>query len=85
MANPAPSPILVTIPHAASMIARSRGFVYQAISTGKIIAVKSDGRTLVTVDSLQAYAASLPQAKIKPIAKRQPKRVRQASVTSVVV
>jgi hypothetical protein len=76
MANPAPSPILVTIPHAASMLARSRGFIYQAISTGKISAVKSDGRTLVTVESLRAYVANLPQAKIKPMTRRAPERLR---------
>jgi hypothetical protein len=73
------APILVSIPHAAVMIARSRGFIYLAISTGKIRAVKSDGRTLVVVDSLRAYADSLPTAKIKPIAKRQPERLRTAS------
>jgi len=74
-----PTPILVSIPDAAMMIARSRGFIYGAISSGKISAVKSDGRTLVTVESLQTYAASLPPAKIKPIAKRQPERLRAAA------
>jgi hypothetical protein len=73
-----PTPILVSIPDAAMMIARSRGFIYEAISTGKIKAVKSDSRTLVIVDSLRAYAASLDEAKIKPMAKRQPARLRTA-------
>jgi len=68
--------ILCSIPDAALMIGRSRGFIYEAISTGKIEAVKSDKRTLVVVASLHAYAAALPRAKIRPMAKRQPERLR---------
>jgi hypothetical protein len=76
-----PTPILVSIPDAARMIARSRGFIYEAISTNKLKAVKSDGRTLVFVDSLQKYAADLPPVKIKPMRKRQPARLRAALAT----
>ena len=74
--SPTPAPILVSIPDAAIMIARSRGFIYEAISTGKITAVKSDGRTLVVVASLHEYADKLPPAKLKLMAKRQPERLR---------
>jgi len=65
------TPILVTIPQAAAFIARGTSFVYQAIALGQIAAVKSDKRTLVVVDSLRAYAASLPPARIKPITRRK--------------
>ncbi len=61
------APFLVSIPVAADLIGRSVSFVYYAIGNGQIEALKSDGRTLVTVDSLRAYVASLPHAKIKPI------------------
>ena len=70
------SPILVSIPQAAAMIGRGMTFIYSAIGDGTIKAVKSDKRTLIIVESLQAYAASLPAAKIKPIAKRPPARLR---------
>jgi len=34
--------ILCTIPQAAATIARGTRFIYEAIATGKIVAVKSD-------------------------------------------
>jgi hypothetical protein len=63
-------PILCTIPHAAVMLGRGTTFNYGAIGDGKIEAVKSDKRTLVVVESLRRYAASLPLAKIKPLKPR---------------
>lgn len=57
-------PLLMTVPNAANMIARGVTFIYEAISDGKIRAVKSDKRTLVVVESLREYVASLPPAKI---------------------
>jgi hypothetical protein len=68
------APILCRIPQAAMAIGRGRRFVYEAIATGKIQAVKSDKRTLVVVESLRSYAASLPPAKIKPITRRNTMR-----------
>jgi hypothetical protein len=44
---------------------------YSAIGDGKIEAVKSDKRTLVVVESLRRYAATLPAAKIKPVTRRR--------------
>jgi hypothetical protein len=64
-------PILCRIPQAAAMIGRGTRFIYEAIATGKIEAVKSDKRTLVVVDSLRAYVRKLPPAKIKPMLKRR--------------
>jgi hypothetical protein len=61
---PALNPILARIPDAAAMIGRGVTFLYEAISDGRIKAVKSDGRTLVVVASLQEYVAALPPAKI---------------------
>jgi hypothetical protein len=69
-------PILVTIPQAAAMIGRGVTFIYTAIGDGTLQAVKSDKRTLIVVESLRTYAAKLPAAQIKPIAKRPPARLR---------
>lgn len=63
-------PILCTIPQAAATIARGTRFIYEAIATGKIDAVKSDKRTLVVVESLHEYARKLRPAKIKPMTRR---------------
>jgi hypothetical protein len=70
--------ILCTIAEAAAMIGRGQTFVYGAIGDGKIQAVKSDKRTLVVVESLREYAASLPLAKIKPTTRRSLQRLKQA-------
>jgi hypothetical protein len=64
-------PILCTIPNAAAMIGRGTRFIYEAIATDKIKAVKSDKRTLIVVNSLHEYVAGRPAAKIKPQSKRQ--------------
>ncbi len=72
-------PILVSIPNAAAMIGRGITFIYSGLGDGTFDAVKSDGRTLVVVESLRRYAASLPPARIKPIAKRPPPSHRKQS------
>jgi hypothetical protein len=64
------TPLLVTVPQAAAMIARGISSIYVAIGDGKLKAVKSDRRTLIVVDSLHEYVAKLPPAKIRPTAKK---------------
>jgi hypothetical protein len=72
MSEEAPLPlILCSIPNAATMIGRGQTFIYGAIGDGTIEAVKSDKRTLVVVESLRRFAASLPPAKIKPLRRRR--------------
>ena len=66
-----PPPILCRIPQAANMIGRCQRFIYEAIATGQIEAVKSDKRTLVVVESLRKYARELKPAKIKPMIRRR--------------
>jgi hypothetical protein len=56
-------PLLCSIEAGIAMISRSERFIYDAIARGKIKAVKSDRRTLLVVQSLKDYAASLPAAK----------------------
>jgi hypothetical protein len=53
------------------MIARGTRFIYEAVATGKIKAVKSDKRTLIVINSLHEYVAGLPAAKIQPQSKRR--------------
>jgi hypothetical protein len=65
-------PILCRIPQAAAMIGRGQRFIYEAIATGQIEAVKSDKRTLVLVSSLHKYVEKLKPAKIKPMTRRNP-------------
>jgi hypothetical protein len=69
-------PILCSIPQASAMIGRGTQAIYDLIGGGKIRAVKSDGRTLIVVDSLREYAASLPPAKVSPPRNRRPQRMR---------
>ena len=49
------------------MIGRGVAAIYELMGAGKIRAVKSNGRTLILVASLHAYANSLPDAKIAPL------------------
>jgi hypothetical protein len=68
-------PILCSIPQASAILGRGVGAIYGLIGDGKIRAVKSNGRTLIFVDSLRAYANTLPNAAVKP-RYRKPQRLR---------
>jgi hypothetical protein len=70
------TPILVSVPQASQMLGRGISTIYDLIGSGHIRAAKSDGRTLVVVDSLREYAASLPPAKVAPPRNRSPLRMR---------
>jgi hypothetical protein len=56
-------PLLCSVEAGTVIINRSERFIYDAIARGLIKAVKSDRRTLLVVQSLKDYAASLPPAK----------------------
>src|SRR5215831_15130623 len=58
-------PILCSIPQASAIIGRGVGAIYGLIGDGKIRAVKSNGRTLIFVDSLRKYAEDLEPAKVR--------------------
>ena len=64
-------PLLCSVPAAMTLISRSERFIYDALSRGIIKGVKSDRRTLIVVDSLHAYVASLEPAKGCPIPHRR--------------
>jgi hypothetical protein len=68
-------PILCSVPQASAILGRGVGAIYELIGNGKIRAVKSNGRTLIWVDSLREYANGLPKAEVKP-RYRKPQRLR---------
>jgi len=73
------TPLLVPIKQACTIIGRGQSALYELIGAGKIRAVKSDGRTLVVVESLHEYVAVLEATKPAKIAaprKRKPQRMR---------
>jgi hypothetical protein len=57
------------------MLGRGVGAIYALIGDGKIRAVKSNGRTLIFVDSLHKYANDLQEANVRP-RYRKPQRLR---------
>jgi hypothetical protein len=63
------------------IIGRGQSALYELIARGKIEAVKSDGRTLVVVESLRAYAKSLEPVKIAPPRHRKPLHLRLAEIS----
>jgi excisionase family DNA binding protein len=56
-------PRVVPVNIAASYLGRGRNHVYQLINSGDIRAIKSGGRTLLVVDSLDAYLDRCPPIK----------------------
>jgi hypothetical protein len=56
-------PLLCSIQAGTAIIGRSERFIIDAIARGKLQAVKSDRRTLLVVQSLRDYVATLPAAK----------------------
>jgi excisionase family DNA binding protein len=53
-------PILVSVNSAAAMLGISRPTIYKLLNAGALRAVKSGGRTLIPMQALREYAASLP-------------------------
>jgi hypothetical protein len=58
-------PLLYTVDEARRIIASGNTRLYELIGAGKLDARKAGGRTLITGESLRAYAASLPKADIR--------------------
>jgi hypothetical protein len=54
------------------------GAMYDLIGADLVKAVKHGTRTLLVVDSLKAYAESLPRAVVAVPRKRKPQHLRQA-------
>jgi hypothetical protein len=69
-------PLLLSIPQTSQAIGRCVATVYELIGAKELDARKSDGRTLVTMDSIKRYVAKLPTANIAPRPKRKPQHLR---------
>ena len=48
---------------------RGLTWVYVALADGRLKGVKSDGRTLIVIESIRAYVAALPPVCIKPMSR----------------
>ncbi len=64
--NASLDPLALPIADAVTFSGLSRSEVYRQLATGKLRAVKSGSRTLVLVESIRAYLASLPTATFRP-------------------
>jgi excisionase family DNA binding protein len=71
------TPLLVSIPQAAQALGRGTSTIYDLLARQEIEAVKSDGRTLIRYNSLQAYADRLPKATFAPPRNRKPQHLRR--------
>ena len=60
------APAFLPISVCGEYLGLSEATIYRLLGLGKLQAVKAGSRTLVTMQSAQEYAASLPPAKIKP-------------------
>jgi hypothetical protein len=56
-------PLLCSVAEAAVITGRSKRFIADGIARGLFQGKKSDGRTLLVVQSLKDYVAALPAAK----------------------
>lgn len=65
-------PAFVTISAGCEYLAVSEAEMYRLLGLRKVEARKAGKRTLLTVESLKAHAASLPPAKIKAPPVRKP-------------
>jgi hypothetical protein len=60
-------PFAVTIPVAQQLLGnKARSEVYREIASGRLTAVKDNGKTLITVESIERRQQSLPIAKMVP-------------------
>ena len=55
-------PLAATIPNTTRITGMSRSEIYRRLAAGDIRAVKNRNRTLILLDSVRAYLASLPPA-----------------------
>jgi hypothetical protein len=73
-------PLLLSIPQTGQVIGRSVATVYVLLGDGRLKGVKSDNRTLITMESVKEYVATLIRdhpAQIAPQERRKPQRLRE--------
>lgn len=64
MTNPEPidAPWLASVPEACRCAGLSRSELYRRLASGEVSAVKNGSRTLIRMDTLRGYIATLPPA-----------------------
>jgi hypothetical protein len=68
-------PYAVPIPEAQRLLGdKSHSTMYELLGRGLLDAVKDGAKTLITLESIRRYSASLLPAKIKPSTPRRPHR-----------
>jgi hypothetical protein len=75
-------PLLVSIPQTTQLIGRCTATIYELLGSGQLRGVKSDNRTLITMESIKEYVASLPSVQVAPRPKRKPQHLRQAEAVT---
>jgi hypothetical protein len=75
-------PLLLSIPQTSQAIGRCVATIYELIGSGQLDAKKSDGRTLITMESIKRYVQELPSAKIAARPKRKPQHLREAEINT---
>ena len=75
-------PMLCSVEAATKLIGRGERFVIDAIARGTLQAVKSDRRTLLVVQSLKDYVASLPAPRLKPDNRERRRRYAPAQMVA---
>jgi hypothetical protein len=71
-------PILCSVPQGCQYLSIGTQGMYDLIGAGLVKAVKRGTRTLLVVESLKAYANTLPAAVVAPPKTRKPRRLREA-------
>jgi hypothetical protein len=69
-------PLLLSLPQTSQTIGRCIATVYELLGSGQLRGVKSDARTLVTMESIKEYVASLKPVVVAPRPKRKPQQLR---------
>lgn len=60
------SPLAYSIPEACAAASIGRSALYEEIKSGRLRAVKSGRRTLITADSLRSWVENLPEISAAP-------------------
>jgi hypothetical protein len=76
------TPLLFSIPEACRMACIGKTRLYEEAAAGRLVMVKSGRRSLITAESLRAYADSRPVAKLKPPAPRTRPAKKAQTVTA---
>ena len=70
--------LLVDVDEAGEIIGCGRSKIYELSGLGLLDARKLDGKTVITLESIERYAAALPKAQIRPYGRRAKQAAQSA-------